>query len=143
MSSHKGPTRLGEAATPGPSSAPARLTPLSRPVRAALRSTLVIPTLPQVLSELLQNSLDAQAATINIWIDPSKEGQSIRVEDDGVGISGGSGGLGVLGQRWRSSKGGNWAGSGNEEGGYGFTGEGESSGHQLIGAYTRRYGAAS
>lgn len=106
-------------ATPG--SAP-RLTSLSKPTRATLRSSVIIPTLPSVLSELVQNSLDAGATKIEIWIDPSKAGQSIRIEDDGCGID--ADGLSKLGRRGRSSMGGSWQGGGGN-GGYGFRGEGE------------------
>lgn len=98
------------------------ITPLSQPVRTALRSSVIIPTIPHLLSELLHNSLDAQAGRIDIWVDGSKEGQSLRVEDDGIGIS--RDGFRVLGERWRSSKGGKWSG-GAVQGGYGFRGEGE------------------
>ena len=62
------------------------ITPLSRPASTKLRSSLVIPTFPQVLAELVQNSLDADAKRIDCWLDLTKGAESIRVEDDGAGI---------------------------------------------------------
>lgn len=114
---------LPPAPSPGdqitPDARPRPLTPLPRSTQTKLRSTLLIPTLPHLLSELLHNSLDAGAGKIEIWIDPSKEGMSLRVEDDGYGMD--LAGLKGIGQRWRSSKGGDWAGGV----GYGPRGEGE------------------
>lgn len=64
--------------------------PLPRPASTTLRSSLVIPTFPQVLAELVQNSLDAKAHRIDCWLDLSKGGESLRVEDDGCGIERGA-----------------------------------------------------
>lgn len=73
------------------------ISPLSRPTSARLRSSLVIPTFPQVLSELVQNSLDAGAERIDCWLDVTPGNQSLRVEDDGCGIS--REGLRAIGER--------------------------------------------
>lgn len=51
-----------------------------------LRSSLVIPTLPQILNELFQNSLDADCTKVECWLDLKSGGEAIRVEDDGHGI---------------------------------------------------------
>lgn len=62
------------------------ITSLSNPVSDRLRSSVIIPTLPQALSELVQNSLDAGASRIECWIDLSPGNESIRIQDDGHGI---------------------------------------------------------
>ena len=62
------------------------ITPLPRPTSTRIRSALIIPTFPQILSELIRNSLDAWAASINIRISLVKDHVSLRVEDDGHGI---------------------------------------------------------
>ncbi|KAJ7591683.1 hypothetical protein C8J56DRAFT_722146, partial [Mycena floridula] len=49
------------------------------------RSTQILTSLPQIVSELLQNSLDARASNIEIGID--SEEWSCWVKDDGQGIS--------------------------------------------------------
>jgi DNA mismatch repair protein MLH3 len=108
---------------PTPKESTSRLVSLSKPVQASIRSTVLILTLPHLLSELLHNSLDAQSGNIEIWIDPSREDQSIRVEDDGIGID--REGMRQVGRRWRSSKGGDWAGLASGAAGYGYKGEGE------------------
>ncbi|GFZ45397.1 hypothetical protein JCM24511_03123 [Saitozyma sp. JCM 24511] len=100
------------------------ISPLSRPTSARLRSSLVIPTFPQVLSELVQNSLDAGAERIDCWLDVTPGNQSLRVEDDGRGIS--REGLRTIGERYVTSK------ERNDEslaplGTYGFRGEALSS----------------
>lgn len=77
---------------------------LSRPISARLRSALVIPTLPQILNELIQNSLDAGCTRLECWIDLSKENESIRVEDDGHGLNADS--LQRVGERYGTSFGG-------------------------------------
>lgn len=74
------------------------ISPLSRPTSARLRSSLVIPTFPQVLCELVQNSLDAGADRIDCWLDVTPGNQSLRVEDDGCGIS--REGLRTIGERY-------------------------------------------
>ena len=100
------------------------ITPLSRPTSTTLRSTLVIPTFPQTLSELVQNALDAGSTRIDCWIDTIKGGESVRVEDDGCGIS--LEGLKRVGNRYESSKGLSESRLGGIAG-YGFRGEGEPS----------------
>jgi DNA mismatch repair protein MLH3 len=74
------------------------ISPLARPTSARLRSSLVIPTFPQVLSELIQNSLDAGAERIDCFLDLTPGNQSLRVEDDGFGIS--REGLRAIGERY-------------------------------------------
>jgi DNA mismatch repair protein MLH3 len=61
-------------------------TQLSRPVAIRLRSSVIIPSFSQVLSELIQNSLDAKAIRIDCWVDLSSGAESMRVEDDGCGM---------------------------------------------------------
>ncbi|EIW82275.1 hypothetical protein CONPUDRAFT_89709 [Coniophora puteana RWD-64-598 SS2] len=58
---------------------------LSLETRAKLRSTQILTSLPQIVSELLQNSLDAQATRIEIGVDCEEWGCWVR--DDGSGIS--------------------------------------------------------
>jgi DNA mismatch repair protein MLH3 len=60
---------------------------LSRPISSRLRSGLIIPTLPQILNELVQNSLDAGASRIECWINLEKGYEMIKVEDDGHGMN--------------------------------------------------------
>jgi len=61
------------------------LQPLSEPVRTRLRSTQLLTSLPQIVSELVQNSLDASASHIDIGVD-SQEWECW-VKDDGHGIA--------------------------------------------------------
>ncbi|WVQ80577.1 hypothetical protein IAT38_002682 [Cryptococcus sp. DSM 104549] len=100
--------------------ADATIAPLPRPTSTTLRSSLILPSLPQILSELLQNSLDAGATRIDCWVDLTKGGESLRVVDDGAGI--GVEGLKKVGKRFRTSKGLNEGGLG-PVGSYGFRGE--------------------
>ncbi|TFK68180.1 hypothetical protein BDN72DRAFT_898304 [Pluteus cervinus] len=72
------------------------------PTRIRLRSTQILTTLPQVVSELLQNSLDAGSRSIEVGVDC--EEWTCWIKDDGCGIS--KAGLELLG-------------SGSEEGRYG------------------------
>ncbi|KAH9977605.1 histidine kinase-like ATPase [Lactifluus volemus] len=58
---------------------------LSDPVRTRLRSTQILTSLPQVLSELVQNALDASASHLDIGIDCQE--WECWVKDDGHGIS--------------------------------------------------------
>jgi DNA mismatch repair protein MLH3 len=58
---------------------------LPAPTRSKLRSTQILTSLPQVVSELLQNSLDANASHIEVGVDC--ENWSCWVKDDGEGIS--------------------------------------------------------
>jgi Histidine kinase-, DNA gyrase B-, and HSP90-like ATPase len=57
---------------------------LSEPVRTRLRSTQILTSLPQVLSELVQNALDASASHLDIGIDCQE--WECWVKDDGHGI---------------------------------------------------------
>ncbi|KAI0065990.1 hypothetical protein BV25DRAFT_1797687 [Artomyces pyxidatus] len=58
---------------------------LPEPVRTKLRSAQILTSLPQVVSELVQNSLDAGARQIEIGIDC--ETWECWVKDDGTGVS--------------------------------------------------------
>jgi DNA mismatch repair protein MLH3 len=62
--------------------------------RNKLRSTQILTSLPQIISELLQNSLDAGAHQIDIGVDV--EEWSCWVSDNGVGIN--KNGMSVLGE---------------------------------------------
>ncbi|KAL4260038.1 DNA mismatch repair MutL/HexB family protein [Pleurotus pulmonarius] len=78
---------------------------LSAETRARLRSTQILTSLPQVVSELLQNSLDAGARQISIGVNCDE--WSCWVTDDGSGI--GKDGLAALGKgsehgRYNTSK---------------------------------------
>jgi DNA mismatch repair protein MLH3 len=57
---------------------------LSEPVRTRLRSTQILTSLPQVVSELVQNGLDASSSLIDIGIDCRE--WECWVKDDGHGI---------------------------------------------------------
>lgn len=61
------------------------LNQLSVETRAKLRSSQLLTSLPQVVSELLQNSLDAGASQVDIGVDC--EEWSCWVRDNGAGIS--------------------------------------------------------
>jgi len=58
---------------------------LSEPVRTRLRSTQLLTSLPQVVSELVQNSLDASASHIEIGVDCQE--WECWIKDDGHGIA--------------------------------------------------------
>lgn len=58
---------------------------LPPPTRAKLRSTQILSSLPQIVSELLQNALDAEAQHVDVGVDC--EEWACWVRDDGVGIS--------------------------------------------------------
>ena len=60
--------------------------------RAQLRSTQIITSLPQLVSELVQNALDAGAGQVEVGVDCA--GWACWVRDDGGGI--GREGMGVL-----------------------------------------------
>ncbi|RPD66940.1 hypothetical protein L226DRAFT_529339 [Lentinus tigrinus ALCF2SS1-7] len=62
----------------------AHITPLPSSTRSKLRSTQILTSLPQLVSELVQNSLDAGAHTIDVSLDP--EEWECWVRDDGAGI---------------------------------------------------------
>jgi DNA mismatch repair protein MLH3 len=53
--------------------------------RSQLRSSQILTSLVQVVSELVQNSLDAGARHVGVGVDT--EGWSCWVRDDGVGLS--------------------------------------------------------
>jgi len=53
--------------------------------QSKLRSTQILTCIPQLISELLQNSLDAGASHVDIGVDC--EEWSCWVRDDGIGIS--------------------------------------------------------
>lgn len=81
------------------------LNQLSVETRAKLRSAQLLTSLPQVVSELLQNSLDAGASQIDIGVDC--EEWSCWVRDNGAGIS--KAGLTMIGKgseegRYNTSK---------------------------------------
>ena len=67
---------------------------LSTATRNKLRSTQILTSLSQIVSELLQNSLDAGAHHIDIGVDC--EEWSCWVSDNGVGMS--KDGISVLGE---------------------------------------------
>ncbi|KIR57329.1 DNA mismatch repair protein MLH3 [Cryptococcus gattii Ru294] len=94
--------------------------PLPRPTSTTLRSSIILPSLAQIFSELLQNSLDAGATKIECYVNMAKGSESLRVEDDGTGIS--KDGLAKIGKRFRTSKEIHEGGLG-PVGSYGFRGE--------------------
>ncbi|TFY50887.1 hypothetical protein EVG20_g11272, partial [Dentipellis fragilis] len=78
---------------------------LPEPIRTKLRSTTILTSLPQVVSELVQNSLDAGASQIDVGVDCDV--WECWVKDNGVGMS--RDGLALLAQgpeagRYNSSK---------------------------------------
>ncbi|WRT67606.1 uncharacterized protein IL334_004578 [Kwoniella shivajii] len=101
-----------------------RITPLPTPTTTTIRSSLIIPTFPQILSELVQNSLDANARYIDIALCLTKGEESMRVEDDGCGIT--QAGLRKIGKRFRTSKTLNESNLGSVDS-YGYRGEALSS----------------
>jgi nitrate/nitrite-specific signal transduction histidine kinase len=64
---------------------PQQMQPLPSSTRSKLRSTQILTTLSQIVSELVQNAVDAKASVIEIGVDP--ENWSCWVRDDGSGIS--------------------------------------------------------
>jgi len=66
-----------------PSSLPS-IAPLPHPTVSTLRSSTIITSLPQALTELVQNALDAQARHIVVYLELERWG--LRVEDDGTGL---------------------------------------------------------
>ncbi|EIW66724.1 hypothetical protein TREMEDRAFT_34488 [Tremella mesenterica DSM 1558] len=93
------------------------ISPLPRSTSTQIRSSLIIPTLPQILSELIQNSLDASAKSLVVRICLEDGDQSLRVEDDGCGIPLQQ--LTQVGRRFVTSK----STTGHHAGHYGFRGE--------------------
>lgn len=65
---------------------------LPPPVRTKIRSTQILTSLPQVISELVQNSLDANSHHIEVGVDC--EEWECWVKDDGEGMS--KEGMGML-----------------------------------------------
>lgn len=59
--------------------------PLPNKTTSLLRSTLIIPSLPSILIELVQNSLDAKAS--NIIVSFELDNWTIKCEDDGYGLT--------------------------------------------------------
>lgn len=80
----------------------ARIERLCRPTATRLRSSLVIPSLPQVLTELAHNALDAGATRVECWVNLVPGDESVRLEDDGYGI--GLENLGIVGERYSESR---------------------------------------
>lgn len=79
----------------------ARIERLCRPTATRLRSSLVIPSLPQVLTEFAHNALDAGATRIECWVTLVPGDEGVRLEDDGHGI--GLDDLGIIGGRYSGS----------------------------------------
>ncbi|KAH7930648.1 hypothetical protein BV22DRAFT_1124687 [Leucogyrophana mollusca] len=109
----------------------ASLHQLSVETRAKLRSTQILTSLPQIISELMQNSLDAGASQVDIGVDC--EEWTCWVRDDGAGIS--KDGLALIGRgseegRYGSSKAYN-PGSLESVSTFGFRGEAISSAADL------------
>ena len=75
------------------------LVPLSQPTCTRLRSSQILTTLAQIISELVQNSLDAGAKHVDVGLDA--EGWECWARDDGCGIS--SEDLGKLEGRYSES----------------------------------------
>lgn len=75
-----------------------RIKRLCRPTATRLRSSLVIPSLPQVLAELAHNALDAGASSVECRVNLIAGEESVRVEDNGHGIR--SGEMGIVGERY-------------------------------------------
>jgi DNA mismatch repair protein MLH3 len=63
----------------------AQLAKLDEQTRARIRSTQILTTLPQIVSELLQNSIDAKANNISVGVNCAE--WTCWVRDDGSGIS--------------------------------------------------------
>ena len=64
---------------------PEEIAPLPPRTRSFLRSTVILSSLVQVVSELIQNSLDASARSIQVGIDCDE--WSCWVQDDGAGFT--------------------------------------------------------
>ncbi|KAF8709529.1 MutL C terminal dimerization domain, partial [Rhizoctonia solani] len=98
--------------------------------KARLRSTQLLTSLPQLISELVQNSLDAGASHIQVGIDPTQ--WECWVRDDGQGMS--TEGMKLLAGghekgRYISSK--TYEASHTEAGTFGFRGEALASAMEL------------
>lgn len=64
-----------------------RLALLDESTKSLLRSGVVTPSLPIALVELVENALDAQATRIDVEVDGDPASPTIRVSDDGRGLS--------------------------------------------------------
>lgn len=62
-----------------------QLAKLDEPTQARIRSTQILTTLPQIVSELVQNSLDAKANNISVSVNCAE--WMCWVRDDGSGFS--------------------------------------------------------
>ncbi|KAM0756638.1 hypothetical protein T439DRAFT_321333 [Meredithblackwellia eburnea MCA 4105] len=97
---------------------PPTIEPLPASTTSLLRSTLVVPSFPSILTELVQNSLDARSTSITLVVSLSR--WSISCQDDGCGMSRED--LRLLGRdRYLTSKLGAAEGEGGET--FGFRGE--------------------
>ncbi|CAE6459862.1 unnamed protein product [Rhizoctonia solani] len=106
------------------------ITELEPQTKAKLRSTQILTSLPQLISELVQNSLDAGASHIEVGMDPAE--WECWVRDDGQGMS--TEGMRLLTQghekgRYNSSK--SYEASQTEAGTFGFRGEALASAMEL------------
>ena len=68
-----------------PVAGPSRIESLPLPTQSQLRSTQILTSLPQLISELVQNALDAAAHHIDIGVDCDE--WECWVRDDGTGMS--------------------------------------------------------
>ena len=71
--------------TPNGPARDSSITALPAATKARLRSTQILTSIPKLISELVQNSLDAGAHHIDVSVDP--EEWECWVRDDGSGIS--------------------------------------------------------
>ncbi|GAA5949571.1 hypothetical protein JCM3765_002708 [Sporobolomyces pararoseus] len=94
-----------------------RILPLPSRTTSLLRSSIILPSFPSIASELVYNSLDAQASSIHLTVDLAT--WSIHCKDNGNGISGQE--LGKL-DRYSTSKVSSTRGGG-AGGVFGFRGE--------------------
>lgn len=63
----------------------ARLEQLDNATRSKLRSTQILTSLPQIISELVQNALDAEANNVEVAV--HCEDWYCWVRDDGIGMN--------------------------------------------------------
>ncbi|KAK4332420.1 DNA mismatch repair protein MLH3 [Rhodotorula toruloides] len=68
-----------------PPQEPPQLALLPPRTSSLIRSSTIVPTLPSILSELVQNSIDARATAIHCAVD--LDTWTVRVEDNGTGIT--------------------------------------------------------
>ena len=102
---------------------PEEIAPLPQRTRSILRSTVILSSLVQVVSELIQNSLDANARSIQVAIDCDE--WSCWVQDDGIGftiddLESLANNCKVDSMRYSTSK-----VTGGDQASFGFRGEGE------------------